>query len=60
MYAIVKKGEENINVVCYPGTGEPVMFDDMLPAIEWADTHGFSGPGVEVIDIDEEKLRDLS
>lgn len=59
MYAIIKGSleEENVNIVSHPGTGEILFFDDMLEAEEFAEENGFTGPDVQVMEVDPEKLK---
>lgn len=59
MYAIIKGNleEETYNVVCDPGTGEPMLFDDMLEAETFAEDYGFTGPDVQVLDVDPDILK---
>ena len=59
MYMIIKGNpdEENYNVVCHPVTQEPLMFDDALEAETFAEDNGFTGPDVQVLDIDPDKLK---
>lgn len=59
MYAIIKGNleEETYNVVCDPGTGEPLLFDDMLEAETFAEDYGFTGLDVQVLDVDPDALK---
>ena len=60
MYAIIKGNveEETYNIVCHPATGEPMLFDDALEAEDFAEENGFTGPDVQVLDVDPEKLKE--
>lgn len=58
MYIIIKRNDnDTMNIVNDPSTGEPMTFDEMLEAENFADQFGFSGPGVEVIDVDIDALK---
>ena len=59
MYAIIKGDldSDQFNVVCDPSTGNPMLWDDMLPALDFAEEMGFTGPDVQVLDVDPEKLK---
>ena len=59
MYYIIKKNEDGVtmNIVSDPSTGDPLGFYDIMDAVKFSEKYGFTGQGVNIVDLDEENLR---